>query len=316
MGRAAPTAAAAHARTVRLVTFHADGGERVGIVGEDETVVGLDDLAPGAPNTMLGVIEAWSQVLPRLADPALRAVAGAPLDRVRLAAPLRPRRNVFCVGWNYAEHFAEGRAVHSAAGQAELPQHPALFTKQPNAVIGPDEPVLHPGAHSAELDWEVELAVVIGRGGRDIQEPRALEHVFGYTVGNDVSVRDHQRSRHGGQWFKGKSFDTHCPLGPWIVTADEIPDPQVLSITSRINGETKQASNTKHMVFGVARIIAELSVGMRLHPGDVILTGTPEGVGFARKPPEFLKVGDIMEMEIEGIGVLRNRVAAYEEAPK
>ena len=298
---------------MRLVTFRSDDRERVGVIGEDETVVALDDLAPGAPRAMVDVIAGWPDIGPRLADPALRALAGTPLDRVRLTAPLRPRRNVFCVGWNYAEHFAEGRAIHSAAGHAELPQHPAIFTKQPNAVIGPDEPVLHPGAHSAELDWEVELAAIVGRGGRDIPEESALEHVFGYTVANDVSVRDIQRSRHGGQWFKGKSFDTHCPLGPWIVTADEIPDPQVLAISSRVNGETKQASNTKHMVFSVARIVAELSVGMRLHPGDVILTGTPEGVGFARKPPEFLRVGDVMEMEVEGIGTLRNRVVAYEE---
>jgi 2-keto-4-pentenoate hydratase/2-oxohepta-3-ene-1,7-dioic acid hydratase in catechol pathway len=298
---------------MRLVTFLAEGGERVGVIGEDETVVPLDDVAPGAPKAMVDVIAGWPDIEPRLADTALRALAGTPLDRVRLTAPLRPMRNVFCVGWNYSEHFAEGRAIHSAAGHAEMPEHPALFTKQPNAIVGPDQPVRHPGPHSSELDWEVELAVVIGKGGRDVPEERALEHVFGYTIGNDVSVRDHQRSRHGGQWMKGKSFDTHCPLGPWIVTADEIPDPQVLDISSRINGVTKQASNTRHMVFPVARIIAELSVGMRLVPGDVILTGTPEGVGFARKPPEFLRPGDLMEMEIEGIGVLRNKVVAYEE---
>ncbi|MGH2377203.1 MAG: fumarylacetoacetate hydrolase family protein [Candidatus Limnocylindria bacterium] len=298
---------------MRLLSFGTDDGERVGVIGEDGTVVPLDDVAPGAPKAMVDVIAGWPDIGPALRDPALRALAGTPLDRVRLTAPLRPRRNVFCVGWNYAEHFAEGRAIHSTAGHAELPEHPALFTKQPNAVIGPGEHVVHPGTHSAELDWEVELAVIVGRGGRDIPEERALEHVFGYTVGNDVSVRDIQRSRHGGQWFKGKSFDTHCPLGPWIVTAEEIPDPQVLDITSRVNGETKQASNTKHMVFTVARIVAELSVGMRLHPGDVILTGTPEGVGFARTPPEFLRPGDVMEMEVEGIGVLRNKVVAYEE---
>lgn len=306
---------------MRLVTFRVDGRvprggstEQVGLIGEDETVTAIDDLVPGAPAGMIDVIAGWERIAPRLAAPDLRSVAGTPLHEVRLLAPIpRPPRNVFCVGWNYAEHFAEGRAIHSAAGHADIPQHPALFTKQPNAVVGPDAPVWHPGPRASELDWEVELAVVIGTAGRDIPEARALEHVFGYTVGNDVSVRDHQRSRHGGQWFKGKSFDTHCPLGPWIVTADEIPDPQALRITSRINGETKQASSTKHMVFGVARIIAELSVGMRLEPGDVILTGTPEGVGFARKPPEFLKAGDIMEMEIEGIGVLRNRVTSYED---
>jgi 2-keto-4-pentenoate hydratase/2-oxohepta-3-ene-1,7-dioic acid hydratase in catechol pathway len=268
---------------------------------------------------MLAVIGSGDRIVRRIADPPRRPVAGIRWDDLwtpgrHVVAPIRPFRNVFCVGWNYAEHFKEGRAVDSAGRETELPEHPAFFTKQANAVVGPDEPVLHPGRHSNALDFEVELAVVIGKPGRDIPEERALEHVFGYTVGNDVSVRDYQR-RHGGQWFKGKSFDTHCPLGPWITTADEIPDPQVLDISSRINGETKQSSNTRHMVFSVARIVSELSAGMRLVPGDVILTGTPEGVGFARTPPEFLQPGDIMEMEIEGIGVLRNKVVAYEEAP-
>ncbi len=297
---------------MRLVTFAADRGARVGLVGEDESVVALDDVVPGAPATMVEVIRQWSEISPRLADGEGRAGAGTPLDRVRLLAPIpRPARNLFCVGWNYADHFAEGKAFRGATAPQEVPEHPALFSKNPASVVGPDAPVRHPGRHSSELDWEVELAVVIGAGGRDIDERRALEHVFGYTIANDVSVRDHQRSRHGGQWFKGKNFDTHCPLGPWIVTADDIPDPQVLAISSRINGETKQSSNTRYMVFTVPRIVAELSVGMALEPGDVILTGTPSGVGFARTPPEFLKPGDVMEMEIEGIGVLRNTVVAY-----
>ena len=316
---------------MRLVSFRDGQHTRVGVLGDDMTVTPVDDLLPpgelgDSPARMLTVIGTSDARRAQLSSAAARARGGIPYDELAtqpddwgmpgryVVAPIRPSRNVFCVGWNYSEHFAEGRAIHSAAGHAEMPEHPALFTKQPNAIVGPEQPVRHPGPHSSELDWEVELAVVIGKGGRDIPEGRALDHVFGYTVGNDVSVRDHQRSRHGGQWMKGKSFDTHCPLGPWIVTADEIRDPQVLDITSRINGETKQASNTRHMVFPVARIIAELSIGMRLVPGDVILTGTPEGVGFARKPPEFLRPGDIMEMEIQGIGVLRNKVVAYEEA--
>ena len=297
---------------MRLVTFAADGHSRVGLVDADMTVTALDDVVAGAPGDMLGVIERWDRIAPSMAEPALRSAGGIPLDRVRLLAPIpRPRRNIFCVGWNYAEHFAEGKAFRSSGAPQEVPEHPALFTKNPAAVTGPDAPVWHPGSRSTELDWEVELAVVIGKGGRDIEETAALDHVFGYTVGNDVSVRDYQRTRHGGQWFKGKNFDTHCPLGPWIVTADEIPDPQVLDISSRINGETKQASNTRYMVFGVARIIAELSSGMALETGDIILTGTPSGVGFARTPPEFLKPGDVMEMEVGGIGVLRNRVVEY-----
>jgi 2-keto-4-pentenoate hydratase/2-oxohepta-3-ene-1,7-dioic acid hydratase in catechol pathway len=149
---------------------------------------------------------------------------------------------------------------------------------------------------------------VIGVEGRDIKETDALGHVFGYTVGNDVSVRDVQRSWHGGQWFKGKNFDSHMPLGPWIVTKDEIPDPQALRITSRLNGVTKQDSNTRNMVFSVARIIAEISAGLTLYPGDVIITGTPEGVGMGRKPPEWMKRGDVIEVEIERIGTLRNQI--------
>ena len=149
--------------------------------------------------------------------------------------------------------------------------------------------------------------------GRDIPEDQAFEHVFGYTIGNDVSVRDVQR-RHGGQWFKGKNFDSHCPLGPWIVTSDELGDPHNLRLSLRVNGQTKQDSSTRFMVFRIPRIIKEFSTGMRLEAGDVILTGTPEGVGFAREPPEFLTVGDTMEAEIEKIGVLRNTVATYAPA--
>jgi 2-keto-4-pentenoate hydratase/2-oxohepta-3-ene-1,7-dioic acid hydratase in catechol pathway len=297
---------------MRLVTFDADRAHAVGVVREDGSVVALGDIVRGAPATMLEVIRAWHDIGARLAGADLRAAAGMPADKVRLLAPIpRPARNVLCVGWNYADHFAEGKTFRGASAPQEIPAHPALFTKSAAAVVGPDMPVLHPGPHSDEMDFEAELGVIVGTRGRDITPERALDHVFGYTIGNDVSVRDVQRTRHGGQWFKGKSFDTHCPLGPWIVTADEIPDPQVLSIASRINGATKQDSNTKYMVFSVARIVSELSQGMTLEPGDVILTGTPSGVGFARTPPEFLRPGDVMEMEIEGIGILRNPVAPY-----
>lgn len=296
---------------MRLATFERDRGHEVGVV-RDDGVVALTDLVPGAPASMLEVIRLWSELGPRVAAAASRASRATPLDRVRLLAPIpRPARNVLCVGWNYAEHFEEGKAFRGASAPQEIPAHPALFTKSAASVVGPETPVLHSGPHSGEMDFEAELGVIVGTRGRDITAERALDHVFGYTVGNDVSVRDVQRARHGGQWFKGKSFDTHCPLGPWIVTADEIPDPQVLPISSRINGVTKQSSNTKYMVFNVARIISEFSQGMALEPGDVILTGTPSGVGFARTPPEFLRPGDVMEMDIGGIGVLRNRVVEY-----
>jgi 2-keto-4-pentenoate hydratase/2-oxohepta-3-ene-1,7-dioic acid hydratase in catechol pathway len=286
---------------MRLATCQRDGGTFVGAIIEGRIV----DVAPDMVGLIAGGVSALEQ-----ARAIGRSAGGAPLADVRLLAPIpRPQRDVFCVGWNYSEHFREGQLVRGKDVPADLPEWPALFSKGPNTVTGPDTGVLFPAPHSEQLDWECELAVVIGREGRDITEDKALEHVFGYTCANDVSVRDVQR-RHGGQWFKGKNFDTHLPLGPWIVTADEIPNPHELRISTRVNGVTKQDSRTEHMVFTVPRIIRDLSAGMTLVPGDIIITGTPEGVGFARKPPEFLKVGDVVEVDIEKIGVLRNTVVA------
>jgi 2-keto-4-pentenoate hydratase/2-oxohepta-3-ene-1,7-dioic acid hydratase in catechol pathway len=296
---------------MRLASYLVNGVARAAVVTPDQTLVPVSDLAPGLVD-MLDLLEAGPDAWSRLRQAAATASAGQPLASAELLAPIpSPRRNVFCVGWNYSEHFSEGQGMRGPSDDpAQIPEFPALFSKQPNTVVGPEALVLHPAPISDQLDWEVELAIVIGVPGRDIPEERAFEHVFGYTVANDVSVRDVQR-RHGGQWFKGKNFDTHCPLGPWIVTADELGDPHARRITLRVNGVSKQDSNTRFMVFRVPRIIKEFSMGARLEPGDVILTGTPEGVGFARKPPEFLQVGDVMEAEIEGIGVLRNTVAAY-----
>jgi 2-keto-4-pentenoate hydratase/2-oxohepta-3-ene-1,7-dioic acid hydratase in catechol pathway len=297
---------------MRFVSYIAGRHPRAAVIAPDNTLLPIADLVPGGPEEMLDVIQSGPGLWDRIRQAARSASSGQPLGSVQLTAPVpKPRRNVFCVGWNYSEHFAEGQGFRGPNDDVkEIPPYPALFSKQPNCVIGPEAPVWHPSPISEQLDWEVELAVVIGVAGRDISEERALEHVFGYTVGNDVSVRDVQR-RHGGQWFKGKNFDTHCPLGPWIVTPDEIGDPQNLRITLRVNGTTKQDSNTRFMVYQLPRIIKEFSTGAILEPGDVILTGTPEGVGFARKPPEFLKVGDVMEAEIEKIGVLRNPVGEY-----
>jgi 2-keto-4-pentenoate hydratase/2-oxohepta-3-ene-1,7-dioic acid hydratase in catechol pathway len=295
---------------MRLATFDAGRGPRVAIIANDDTLVPINDAIPEAPLDMVGVIEAGDALHARLRDLATRAGAGAKVATVRLLAPIpRPRRNVLCVGWNYSEHFQEGAQVRATAGTAapqEVPEFPALFSKNPATVTGPDSPIWFPAPHSTQLDWEVELAVVIGRRGRDITEDAAMTHVFGYTCANDVSVRDVQR-RHGGQWFKGKNFDSHLPLGPWIVTADEL-DPSALRIQTRVNGVSKQDSNTRFMVFKLPRLIREFSAGIELDPGDIMITGTPEGVGFARKPPEFMKVGDTVEVEIEGIGTLRNKV--------
>jgi len=235
-----------------------------------------------------------------------KAPKAIPLSSVRILAPIpRPRKNVFCVGWNYVEHFEEGAKARTNV--TELPKHPTFFTKSPLSVNGPyDRIPLHADV-TQKVDWEVELGVIIGRSGINIKEADAMKHVFGFTVINDVSAREIQR-QHGQQWFKGKSLDGHCPMGPWIVTADKVPSWWDLHVVTRVNGVVKQDSNTRHMYFKIPRIIAELSAGMTLEPGDIISTGTPAGVGHARTPPEFLQKGDVLETEVAGIGLLRNPI--------
>ncbi len=229
-----------------------------------------------------------------------------PLADVALAAPVRPHKNVFCVGRNYLDHAAEVARAR-AAGDLNMPDVPTYFTKAPTAIAGPGATLHFSKALSSEYDWEAELAVVIGARCRDVPVERAANVIFGYTCLNDLTARDLQRAHR--QWFKGKSLDDACPLGPWIVDAAELGDPQRLDIALRVNGVTKQHSNTARMIFPVDRIIAELSAGMTLEPGDLIATGTPEGVGMARTPPEFLADGDVVEVEIERIGVLRNTIS-------
>jgi 2-keto-4-pentenoate hydratase/2-oxohepta-3-ene-1,7-dioic acid hydratase in catechol pathway len=228
-----------------------------------------------------------------------------PLEGVVLDAPVRPARNVFCVGRNYLEHAREG--ARAAGRELKLPAVPTFFTKASTAIAAPDATLHFQADVSAEYDYEAELAVVIGAECKNVSEDEALRAVFGYTALNDLTARDLQRSH--GQWFKGKSLDESCPIGPWIVTGEELGDPQSLELRLRRNGITKQQSNTAGMIFSIPRLIAELSKGMTLLPGDVIATGTPEGVGFARTPPEFLADGDVLEVEIERIGILRNRIA-------
>ncbi|HKI65274.1 MAG TPA: fumarylacetoacetate hydrolase family protein [Burkholderiales bacterium] len=301
---------------MRLLSFRPKrgGAPRVGVLLGDGRVLAVGEAArrarqrlPFDAGDMLSLIASG-----RAGLAALRRLTkgyagkGLALASLKLLAPIpRPRKNVFCVGWNYLEHFEEGAKARPHL--QELPAHPTFFTKAPTAVNGPFDPIpLH--AHVTEkLDWEVELGVVIGRGGRDIAEADALKHVYGYTVINDVSAREVQR-RHGQQWFKGKSLDGSCPMGPWIVTADEVPDPQALRVTCRLNGVVKQDASTAQMYFRIPRIIAELSAGLTLESGDVISTGTPAGVGHARTPPEFMRAGDVLETEVEGVGTLRNRI--------
>ncbi|MHB8147795.1 MAG: fumarylacetoacetate hydrolase family protein [Vulcanimicrobiaceae bacterium] len=241
-------------------------------------------------------------------SPAQRGAAigkeAVPLRDVRLDVPVRPHRNIFCVGRNYLEHAKEGSTALGL--DLKLPDVPTFFTKAPTALAAPDATLHLQARISPQYDFEAELAVVIGTRCKDVSEEDAMEVVFGYTCLNDVTARDLQRAHL--QWFKGKSLDETCPLGPWIVTADEVDDPHELAIDFRLNGVQKQHSSTGSMIFRIPRLIAELSKGMTLEPGDVITTGTPEGVGFARKPPEFLSDGDVMEVDIEGIGVLRNTV--------
>jgi 2-keto-4-pentenoate hydratase/2-oxohepta-3-ene-1,7-dioic acid hydratase in catechol pathway len=285
------------------------GQPRPGLVIEDQRIIDIPAAlgSDADTSTMLGIVQAGPAMLERLRNLEKSPPASmAKLSEVKLLAPIpRPAKNVFCVGWNYLEHFDEG--AKKLQDNRELPKWPVFFSKATTAVNGPFDPVPFEAKVSTSLDWEVELGMIMGTTGKNIAEADAMRHVFGYTVVNDVSWRDLQR-RHGGQWHKGKSLDGTCPMGPWIVTADSI-DPNNLRVTCRVNGVTKQDSNTKHLYFKLPRLIADLSAGMTLEAGDIISTGTPEGVGFARNPPEFLKPGDLLETEIQGIGVLRNPIA-------
>jgi len=301
---------------MRLMTLKPKrgGAPRLGVLLSAERVLEIGAAArqadidlPFDSSDMLSLIDAGRTGLAAVRR-VMKATSGhgAALSAYRVLAPIpRPRRNVFCVGWNYLDHFEEGAKARPQV--KEMPAHPAFFTKATGTVNGPfDDVPLHAKVMQT-LDWEVELGLVMGRTGRDFTEADALKNVFGYTVINDVSARTVQR-HHGQQWFRGKSLDGHCPMGPWIVTADEVEDPQALRLTCRVNGVTKQDSNTRHMYFKLPRILAELSAGLTLEAGDIIATGTPAGVGHARTPPEFMKDGDLMETEVEGIGVLKNRI--------
>jgi 2-keto-4-pentenoate hydratase/2-oxohepta-3-ene-1,7-dioic acid hydratase in catechol pathway len=297
---------------LRLVTFtpHAQGPRHLGLIRDGKEVVDLKNAGsppPFDPSDMVSLIAAGDAALRWLRDVATKTANAVPLDEVILLAPIpRPHKNVFCVGWNYLEHFEEGAKARPHV--QEMPAHPAFFSKAPTTVNAPYADIpMHRGV-TEKLDWEVELGVIIGKGGINIQESEAMAHIFGYTVVNDVSARDVQR-QHGQQWFKGKSLDGHCPMGPWIATADEVANPQELDIMCRVNGITKQQSNTRQMYFKIPRIIAELSAGLTLEPGDIICSGTPAGVGHARTPPEFMQAGDVLETEIRGLGLLRNKIA-------
>lgn len=304
---------------MKFVTFEYAGQALPGLVLANERVLNLSqalaDAGIDGVAQMLDVINGGPEMLAAIRKVQAIALAdqthalSLPLAEVRLLAPIpRPLKNVFCVGRNYREHVVEGARVHGK--EVKMPEYPQYFTKPPLAVIGPVDDIPWDGEVTRKLDYEVELGLVIGRTGRNIPRERALDHVFGYTVINDITGRDLQR-RHD-QWFKGKGLDGSCPMGPWIVTADEIADPQNLDVRLRVNGELRQNSNTSMMIFDLPEIISQLSQGLTLEAGDIIATGTPSGVGFAMDPPRLLGDGDLVETEVVGVGILRNRVRLIE----
>lgn len=298
---------------MRLLMFQNGEARALGVArdGAPDEIIDVAAVANGSaplPADILGVIDGGADVVERLRQLASTApTAGgvrslADLDILPPFDP--PRGNVLAIGRNYQKHAEEGaRALNTEVGP------PTIFTKAITTIAGPYANISVDTSVSVQVDWEVELGVVIGRRGANIKRSDALAHVFGYTVINDVTARDIQHGW-GGQWFKGKSLDGSCPVGPWVLTKDEVPDVQNLHLQLRINGEVKQDASSRDMIYPVDAIIEWLSVGMTLLPGMLIATGTPEGVGFARTPPEFLRPGDIMESEIDGVGLLRNVVVA------
>ena len=285
---------------MKFITFSRGGVEAPGAWLGDGKVV---DLTPVAP-TIVALIEGGAAALAKAGD----LVGTAPTiaaSEVKLLAPIpRSRKNVFCVGRNYVDHVAEG--ARAMGLQQKLPEVPQFFTKAPTAINAPGAPVRLDCKLTKLLDYEVELAVVIGTTGRDIAPERAYDHVFGYTIANDVTARDLQR-RHD-QWFKGKSLDTTLPLGPWIIDKAEIGDPTTLELSLTVNGQERQRSKASLMIFDIPAIIASLSAGMTLEAGDIIATGTPSGVGFAMEPPQGLKDGDIVIARIDRIGELMSPI--------
>lgn len=300
---------------MKLVTYRAsvEAAARLGVL-VDDLVVDVAALATAQgkvlPDTMLGLIDAGRAGLDTLRDCLDKAAGRLPagtataIDNVRLLAPIpRPRKNIFGIGLNYVEHVAE--SAKSLDTSKDLPKQPVVFSKPPTTVIGPGDGIEHNKKMTQQLDWEVELAVIIGTTARRVRKEDALDHVFGYSVMIDVSARDNRRA---GQWIFSKGQDTYAPFGPCIVTADEIPDPQVLDLWLTLNGVEKQRSNTRHMLFKVDHLIADISSAITLEPGDIIASGTPEGVGAGRDPQEWMWPGDVVVASVEGIGTLRHPV--------
>jgi 2-keto-4-pentenoate hydratase/2-oxohepta-3-ene-1,7-dioic acid hydratase in catechol pathway len=286
---------------MKLLMFRHNGEPRLGALrpGHEDEVIDLSQVAPD----LLALIDAGEAGLERARKAASGAVRGLPLQDVTLLPPLdAPRGNIIAMGRNYQKHAEEG------AEDGEV-KPPTIFTKAITSITGPHDDIAIDPSVSDKIDWEVELGVVIGTRGANIARSDAINHVFGYFVLNDVSARDIQFDW-GGQFFKGKSLDRSSPIGPWVLTRDEVPDPQDLDLRLSVNGVVKQEGNTRDMIHPVDAIIEWASKGMTLLPGALIATGTPDGVGHYRTPPEYLRPGDVMETEVSGIGLLRNRMVA------
>ncbi|WJT00549.1 fumarylacetoacetate hydrolase family protein [Novosphingobium humi] len=302
---------------MRLVTYrsHVEAEARLGaLVGDlvlDLELFGEECGVP-LPSTMLEFIDLGPQavaITSKLIDEAegiFPIGTALPVANVKLLAPIpRPRKNIFGIGLNYTEHVAE--SAKSLDTSPELPRQPVIFSKPPTSVIGPDDAIVHNAAITQQLDWEVELAAIIGTRAKGVSRETALNYVFGYTVCIDMSARDCRRA---GQWIYSKGQDTFAPMGPCVVTADEIPDPQTLDLWLTVNGVEKQRSNTAYMLFKVDELVADISQGITLEPGDIIATGTPAGVGAGMDPQEWVWPGDIIVATVEGIGTLRHPVVA------
>jgi len=284
---------------MRLATIQTAQGPRAALLRGD-VYVDLHATDSALPRSVRQLLELGPAALKAAAQLARRENAVTyPTTGVKLLPPIPDPPKIVCLGLNYRDHAAESGA--------SIPKEPVLFSKYATALIGPDDAIVLPPV-SQEVDYEAELVVVVGKRGRHIPEPEAMGYVAGYTIGHDVSARDWQLKKDQKQWMVGKTFDTFAPIGPTLVTTDEVPDPHNLPIRLRLNGQTMQDSNTRQMIFSVGAVLAYLSQVFTLEPGDLIFTGTPPGVGFARKPPVFLKPGDVTEVEIEGLGVLRNTV--------
>ncbi len=295
---------------MRLVTFTANGAESIGVLDGD-TVIDLSRAAPDLPADMNSFIEAGDAALAQAAEAVANAGGGArhPVGEIKLLSPIPvPRRDVMAVGRNYHEHAREfhDSGFDATAGATAVPDHPIIFTKATTSVSGPGDPILTELDPTGSVDYEGELAVIIGREGRGISREDAFDHVYGYTVCNDVTARNLQHQHK--QWFIGKSPDGYCPLGPAIVTADEADHPDNFRLTTHVNGEKRQDSSCGALIFDIPALIECISAGITLKPGDIIATGTPVGVGIGFDPPVFLKPGDVVSVTIEPLGTLENPV--------